>query len=193
LLACDISGTSTMSDANATNGCEGGPAFMCYDYAPFSVSSTVSYGFAAFNSGSCGTCYHIQFDGNSHNGGADPGAASLNGKHMIVQVINIGGIEGGQFDLLIPGGGVGAMNGCSTQWGNADLGATYGGFLTSCAQSGDRASCVLSMCQTAFGSASDLMAGCEWFTSWFGTADNPSLRYEQIACPAEIRAISGMG
>ena len=36
---------------------------------------------------------------------------SLNGKMMIVQVINNGGVGGDQFDLLIPGGGVGALNG----------------------------------------------------------------------------------
>jgi len=188
---CDIS-DNPQNNADLQNGCEGGPAFMCHNYAPWAVSDSLSYGFAAFNGASCGTCFQIQFDGSSHNGGGDPGSASLNGKQMVVQVINIGGIEQGQFDLLIPGGGVGAMNGCSTQWNNADLGVQYGGFLSSCAGSGDKAGCVTQMCQAAFGNFSDLMAGCEWFTTWFAAADNPNIVYKQISCPSGITAVSGL-
>ena len=51
---------------------------------------------------------------------------SVAGKTMIVQILNIGGDVGGnQIDLLIPGGGVGAFNACSNQWGTSDLGAQY--------------------------------------------------------------------
>jgi hypothetical protein len=165
---------------------------MCHSYAPWSVGSQTSYGFTAFNNVQCGTCFQIQFDGTSHNGGADSRVATLAGKQMIVQVINIGGIESGQFDLLIPGGGVGAMNGCSTQWNSADLGEQYGGFLSACAGTGDKAGCVLQMCQAAFGNFPDLMDGCEWFTTWFAAADNPDLVYQQVTCPSEITAVSGV-
>ena len=58
---------------------------------------------------------------------------------MVVQVINNGGVSNDQLDLLVPGGGVGALNACSTQWGTTDLGAQYGGFILGC--SGD-ATCV---------------------------------------------------
>ena len=54
---------------------------------------------------------------------------------MVVQAINIGyDVAGGQVDLLIPGGGVGLFNACTTQWGIpvSELGAQYGGLLSAC-------------------------------------------------------------
>ncbi len=103
---------------------------------------------------------------------------------MIVQVINNGGVAGDQFDLLIPGGGVGALNGCATQWGvsNSDLGAQYGGFLAGCNGS---TSCVQQKCQTIFGDKPDLLAGCNWFLGWFGAADNPNMVGQGDRLPAD--------
>lgn len=162
---------------------------MCYSEAPRAVSRMVSYGDVAVPSPSCGQCFHIQFTGFSHNAGEDPGSVNITGKHMIVKVTNTGGdVQAGQFDLLIPGGGVGAFNACSTQWGvsNADLGAQYGGFLTSCG--GDHAArkqCVRDKCNAVL-PAGDLRDGCLWFVDWLEIADNPAFRYEPIACPADI-------
>jgi hypothetical protein len=114
----------------------------------------------------------------------------LNGKTMIVQVINNGGVQATQFDLLIPGGGVGALNACSTQWGSSvDLGTQYGGWLSECNGS---ASCVQQKCQAAFSSKPDLMDGCTWFLNWFGASNNPDLVYQQIACPAALTQASGL-
>ena len=48
------------------------------------------------------------------------------------------------------------------------------------------------MCQAAFGNFPDLMDGCEWFTTWFAAADNPDLVYQQVTCPSEITAVSGV-
>jgi hypothetical protein len=108
---------------------------------------------------------------------------------MIVQVINNGGVAQDQFDLLIPGGGVGALNACSTQWGSSDLGAQYGGFLAGCNGS---TSCVQQKCQSIFGDKPDLLAGCNWFLGWFGAADNPNMTAKQIACPALLKQWSGL-
>jgi hypothetical protein len=108
---------------------------------------------------------------------------------MIVQVINNGGVAQDQFDLLIPGGGVGLLNACSTQWGSSDLGAQYGGFLAGC--NGD-AGCVRNKCNTVFAGKPDLMAGCDWFLGWYSAADNPNLTYQQIACPAALTQRSGL-
>jgi len=164
---------------------------MCYWGAPWSVSDTLSYGFAAYNGVPCGTCFQLQFTGKGHYG-PNAGATSLNGKTMIVQIINIGGIDSTQFDLLIPGGGVGANNACtsgSAQWSGADIGATSGGILASCGNSGT--SCVQQKCQAAFGNMPLLQAGCNWFSGWFNDADNPEIVYQKIACPADITAKSG--
>jgi hypothetical protein len=163
---------------------------MCWDGAPWSVGDQLSYGFVAASGPNyvCGRCFHVQFNGTGHNGN-NPGVQSLSGKHMIVQVINNGGVAQDQFDLLIPGGGVGLLNACSTQWGTPDLGAQYGGFLTGC--NGDHG-CVRNMCNTIFGNKPDLMAGCEWFLGWYGGADNPNVTYERIACPAALTQRSGL-
>ncbi len=183
--SCNISDQNIGVNDNDRNGCEGGTAFTCHSWAPWAVSDTLSYGFAAFNGANCGTCYQIQFSGSSSRGTATPGIA---GKQMVVQVTNIGGIEQNQFDILIPGGGVGAMNGCSTQWGASDLGVQYGGWRSSC---GADAGCIRSKCEAAFGNDAKLMAGCEWYITWFQMADNPDITYAPIACPSAITAVSG--
>jgi hypothetical protein len=150
----------------------------------------LSYGFVAASGGNyvCGRCFHLQFTGSGHSGN-NPGAQAINGKHMIVQVINNGGVESNQFDLLIPGGGVGALNACDTQWGNVNLGEQYGGFHRTC---NNDINCTRQMCQAAFGDKPELMAGCNWFLGWYAGADNPNVVYERIACPSALTQLSGL-
>jgi hypothetical protein len=200
LLSCNAQ-NQTLSSTNVQSACSGGTAHTCYGLAPFEVSDTLSFGYAATSSGDvCGKCYQLQFTGASHNAGNDPGSQALAGKTMIVQAINIGGdVGGGQFDLLIPGGGVGAFNACSAQWGvsNSELGAQYGGFLTACKSAGNHQAvkaCVMNRCDSVFGSRglTDLQQGCHWFADWFEAADNPALKYKEVACPAALTSESGM-
>jgi hypothetical protein len=188
--SCQKDGSTRITDKNAKSGCEGGSAFECYDFAPwYDAGTNMSYGFAAKNGVNCGTCFILQFTGEG-NSGPNAGAAALKGQQMIVQAINIGGIDSNQFDLLIPGGGVGAMNGCATQWGSStDLGAQYGGLLTNC--KGD-ATCMKGKCQSVFGNMPALLAGCNWFTGWFSSADNPKLIYKQTSCPSQLTSKSGI-
>ncbi|MFZ5896929.1 MAG: cellulose binding domain-containing protein [Myxococcota bacterium] len=195
----------TLSGYGQASSCNGGSAFTCYSLAPYAVNSQLAYGYAATSNGDvCGRCYQLQFDGRSHNAGNDPGSAALAGKTMIVQAINVGfDVSGGQFDLLVPGGGVGAFNACSTQWGvsNSELGVQYGGFLAACKQQlgynaslAQYKSCVASRCQSVFGSRglTELQAGCQWFVDWFQAADNPSLKYKEVACPSALSSGTGM-
>jgi hypothetical protein len=191
MQSCNLQNQSLGSNYGARNACEsGGTAFMCWNGAPWSVGEQLSYGFAAASGGNyrCGACYHIQFNGTGHNG-TNPGVQAINGKHMIIQIINNGGVAQDQFDLLIPGGGVGALNACDDQWAGANLGAQYGGFRATC---GTDTNCVRQMCQSAFSNKPELMAGCEWFIGWFGAADNPNLVYERIACPSALTQRSGL-
>lgn len=194
-----------LASYNEQSACQGGSAHTCYGLSPIRVSNTLSYGYAATSSGDvCGRCYQLQFDGTSHNSPNDPGSRALAGKTMIVQAINIGyDVGGGQFDLLVPGGGVGAFNACSSQWGvsNSELGAQYGGFLSACKNElGYNASgqayknCVSNRCEQVFRSRglNDLADGCQWFVDWFEAADNPSLKYKEVACPAALMSESGM-
>ncbi len=191
LPSCQKDGTTRISDRNATSGCDnGGSAFECFDFSPwYDASTNLSYGFVAYNAASCGACYELQFKGTSQYG-VNNGAINIKGKQMIVQAINIGNIAAGQFDLLVPGGGIGAMpNGCPSQLGSIDLGATNGGLLTECNLD---PTCMANKCASSFAGKAGLLAGCNWFTGWFSSADNPQLIYKQVSCPSQITSKSGI-
>jgi hypothetical protein len=171
--------------------------------APVAVNAKLSYGYAAVPSQGdiCGRCYQLEFTGKSHNAGDDPGSAALAGKTMIVQATNIGyDVGNGQFDVLIPGGGVGAFDACSYQWKSNDLGAQYGGFLLACKQAkpnGTHAewkACVSQKCDTVFAdpALAELKSACDWFVNWYEAADNPALRFQEVACPDAIVKSSGV-
>lgn len=94
---------------------------------------------------------------------------------MIVQATNIGfDVSSTQFDLAIPGGGVGAFtSGCTKEW-NAPAGGwgqQFGGVSS-------RADC------STLPSA--LQPGCNFRFDWMHGADNPAITYERVTCPAEL-------
>jgi hypothetical protein len=71
------------------------------------VSNDLAYGFAGVNLASsnesawCCSCYSLTFT-----------SGPVNGKKMVVQVVNSGNDLGNdQFDLAIPGGGQGSLGG----------------------------------------------------------------------------------
>jgi len=187
---CDANGTTTHSGTSSStkSGCEGGSAFECFNFSPwYDSASNTSYGFAAYNGAPCGSCYALQFTGEGQYG-ATAGSSSLKGKQMIVQVINIGGLGGNQFDLLIPGGGVGDFaQGCQTQLSGANLGNTSGGMLSKCNQD---VACTRTMCNAAFAGKTDLLNGCLWFTDCFQGADNPKFVYSKVTCPSQLSSRS---
>lgn len=204
---CNASNQSHGNDWGVTNSCQQqtqGAAYTCFDMAPWQVNESLSYGFAAVPADGdiCGRCYQLEFSGTGHNLPDDPGSVALGGKTMIVQAVNIGfDVGGGQFDVLIPGGGVGAFDACSSQWNVQpnELGATYGGFLTACQQNNggnwaQTKQCVLDRCNAVFDEPGhdDLIAGCEWFVGWYEAADNPNLQYQEVACPQAIVDVSGI-
>jgi hypothetical protein len=187
--SCQKDGTTRISDKNAKSGCEGGSAFECYDFSPwYDAGTNTSYGFAAHN-GNCGTCYMLQFTGESQNVSNNAGASALKGQQMIVQAINIGNIGSDQFDVLIPGGGVGDFDGCGTQFGFSSN-TKYGGLLSDC---NNDPTCMKGKCQSAFGNIPALLAGCNWFTGWYSSAANPKVIYKQVSCPSQITSKSGIG
>jgi hypothetical protein len=200
--SCSISNQSFGGDYDQQSACpngNNGGAFMCQNFGPWAVSDTLAYGFAAVSKGSdyCGRCYQLQFTGTSHNASTDTGSASLAGKTMIVQAINNGGVDGNQFDLLIPGGGVGDFNACATQWGTSSLGEQYGGFFLACQKANafdytKAKACAAAKCQSVFASKPDLLTSCTWFVGWFGAPDNPAVLYKEVTCPAAITSLSGL-
>jgi hypothetical protein len=178
---CAEDGTS--STGNTQSSCSGGGAFACYDDAPKVVSECLSYGHIAKSNPNCGGCYRIQFTGEGQYNVNDPGSKLIKGKQMIVKVSNTGGdVAGNQFDLMIPGGGVGQFNACSRQWGTTDLGAQYGGFLTECTGAHSaKKECVRQECMKI--PAGRAREGCLWFVDWFQAADNPKFTSESTNCP----------
>ncbi|KAG9511144.1 hypothetical protein GZH46_00292, partial [Fragariocoptes setiger] len=170
---CAVDGKTTV-DASVASGCNGGTTYMCASQQPMVVNSSLAYGFVAGNVNGhampdfCCACYELTFN--------DPKLAN---KKMIVQVTNTGSdLEKNHFDIQIPGGGVGIFNGCSTQYGtNADgWGARYGGISNE------------SQCRNL---PAELQAGCHFRFKWFANADNPSMSFKRVRCPAKIVAASG--
>lgn len=173
--------------------------FVCTDMAPVAVNDTLAYAFVAGKAGSttCGQCFHLQFDGNSHANDPKPTHKALKGKHMIVMTSNIGGdVEEGQFDMMVPGGGVGIFDALSIQVSGASVnwGAQYGGFLTECqtkkglgynASLQEYQTCVKQMCDDAFANSGykNLLRGCHWYADWYMAADNPTYQWERVECP----------
>jgi hypothetical protein len=168
---------------NTQSSCNGGGSFACYDEAPRKISDCLSYGHIAKSNPNCGGCYRIQFTGQGYHNASDPGSVAIKGKQMIVKVSNTGGdVAGNQFDLMIPGGGVGQFNACSRQWGTNDLGAQYGGFLTECTGSHDqKKECVRQECMKI--PSGPARNGCLWFVDWLQVADNPKFTSQQTDCP----------
>jgi hypothetical protein len=177
------------------------PAYTCWDQAPHVINDTLAYAFAAtsMNGDRCGKCYMLQFDGGENFAGIPRDAhRALKGKTLVVLSSNVGGeVEENQFDIMIPGGGLGAFTtGFPTQLGIPadDLGKNPGGLLSSCiAESGDYykignieylQNCIREKCRKVFGNKSkDLLDGCLFIADWYMAADNPTLISKEVECP----------
>lgn len=185
-------GTNSACDTKDATG-----TFTCSDMAPIAVNENLSYGYVA-GSGSlykygCGKCYHLQYNGGNHANDVKATHKALKGKHIVVMVSNIGyDVEEGQFDMLVPGGGVGAFDALSTMLGvsKSDLGAGSGGFLTECQQSlgwdntvESYQQCVIAKCESVFAKWPNLLRGCKWYAEWYMAADNPTYNWEEVECP----------
>jgi len=198
-----------------------GGTYACWDMAPIAINDTLAYGFAAMNEeiAECGTCYQLEFDGNWYDEpNPRPTHRALKGKTIIVMSSNIGhdvkynvpmkyGTENGtQFDIMIPGGGVGAFNSFSDQLGiqREELGVGYGGLLSNCiehklkdmgirdgstrAKLEEWQECLKSECDRVFkNKAKELYNGCLWHVDWLMAADNPTLYYKKVECPQYLK------
>lgn len=196
VTTCDIN-DNPLADHDAVNGCPelgDGTAFMCSNQQPYTKNDSLAYGFAAVSAvdeaDTCCACYkQVQ----SMSIGIErlllmlafPGcrltftSTAVAGKTMIVQATNIGyDVNDVQFDLALPGGGVGAFpQGCAKQYnappnGWGSLGA-YGGTATR------------SQCDAL---PTKLRNGCYFRFDWMQGSDNPNVLYERVSCPAELVA-----
>lgn len=160
---------------------------VCDTQAPWAVNDQFAFAFAAVPvkyGGTCGKCYLLTFDGGRHNGDPDEGTKSLTGKKMIIMVSNIGGdVDDGQFDIMIPGGGVGLFNGCASMLGVSSTGKQYGGFISDCKHD---PACIIEKCEV-FSKYPKIQAGCVFSATWMNGASNPTFKFEELeSCPSEI-------
>ncbi|KAK4229127.1 putative endoglucanase type K [Podospora fimiseda] len=172
---CNKSDQPLNDQGNTRSACDsGGTAFMCSNQSPWALNETLSYGWAAVNiqggneASWCCACYELTFT-----------SGPVAGKKMIVQATNTGGDLGNNhFDIAMPGGGVGIFNACTQQYGAPanGWGERYGGIRGK------------NECE---GFPAALKDGCNWRFDWFQGADNPSVSFKQVACPAAITAKSG--
>lgn len=203
---CNISGEEIPAFTKSDDGtwlqgtkssCDGGNAYTCIDMIPVAINDTLAYAFGAApgadEKSTCGKCYQIQFTGEGKYGDK-PAHKLLMRKTLIIMSSNVGyDVSGGQFDIMIPGGGAGAFDALSKQLGLTDkslMGETYGGLYTTCenrlgadASVSEYKSCVTNMCSNLFSNNPTLLKGCMWFVDWYETANNPITLYKQVECP----------
>jgi hypothetical protein len=159
----------------------------------------LAYAFAATPGGGsdCGKCYQLQFTG-SGKYSTDDNHRAIAGKTLIVISSNTGyDVSGGQFDLLIPGGGVGNFDAFTSQLkglgiSNPSIGNREGGLLTDCERENNYnasayKTCLTTKCNSAFSGTSTaiqtLRNGCLWLADWMQAANNPNVLYKQVDCP----------
>lgn len=197
---CSASGNK-ISNANETSICNGGVAATCTSQIPIIVNDNLAYAFAAVpasNGGACGKCFMLTFDGTGKYETKAP-QQSLKGKKLVVMASNVGtDVSQGQFDIMIPGGGVGIFNGCSAfGWGSQ--GQQYGGLLSDCetevgysksgtALTNARKQCLTNKCNTVFSKDSQAKQGCLFLANWMNAAGNPNHTYQEVECPAALKA-----
>ena len=178
---------------NVPSACDGGLAYTCSNQAPWAINDGLAYGFAAAKLAGkgerdwCCACYKYvhycddltfwRYLHRLYRLTFTSGAVA--GKVMIVQVTNTGGdLRENQFDLAMPGGGVGQFNACSQQWGGNNLGNQHGGFT-------ERWQCSTLPWQW--------QQACYWRFDWFRNADNPNVEFEEVACPQAMIDRTGCG
>ena len=169
---------------------------------PF-VKDGIGYAFGAVpgadSKDTCGKCFKLTFTGEGKFETRGNHKA-LKGKQLIIMASNIGyDVEGGQFDIMIPGGGVGAYNGCSDTLGD-NLGERYGGLLTDCENeigySGSddeiykqRKECLSEKCKKVFNKNEQAFKGCMFLVNFLEAAGNPVHDYEPVECPKELKEL----
>ena len=194
---CTNKGKTESTDWGAGSICSGGPMMACTSQIPIVIDDSLAYAFAAVpaaDGGSCGKCYALTFDGRGKYE-RKTNHIRLEGKVLVVMTTNIGGdVQQGQFDVMIPGGGVGLFNGCSSMgWGKQ--GEQYGGLLSDCEKevgtAGNlltkRKDCLAKKCEESFANDAKAKEGCMFLATWMEAAGNPTHNYKEVECPTELK------
>lgn len=193
--SCALDGETRIYDTETTSALDGGSATTCKSQAAFTINGCDNMGFAfaaAPNNAACGRCYELTFTGEGKYE-TKKNHRLLKGKKLIIMASNIGhDVAGEQFDIMIPGGGVGVMNACKNIGFDQGTNVDYGGMLTDCENevgyggSDDeiytkRKSCLQQKCNATF--SGDALRGCLFLANFMEAAGNPTHTYREIKCP----------
>lgn len=184
----------SLAGVDEASACDGGTAGTCLSQIPQIINDQVAYAFAATPGGEndCGRCFMLTFTGEGKDG-TNARSRALKGKKLIVISSNIGyDVAGGQFDIMIPGGGVGKFNGCGVM-GLSCAGEQYGGLLATCEKAGGGdakiKSCLVESCNREYANKPQAKEGCLFMATWMNAAStNPRHTYVEVECPAELAA-----
>ena len=193
---CTNKGKSENTNWGDGSVCSGGSQMTCTSQIPFTIDGCTDMAFAfaavpAANGGSCGKCFQLTFDGTGKYSN-DANIKKLKGKKLIIMATIVGGdVQQGQFDIMIPGGGVGMFNGCSSMgWGSQ--GEQYGGLLSECEKESNYKatkykSCLTEKCNKSFSNDAEAKKGCLFLADWMGAAGNPNHNYVEVECPQVLK------
>ena len=198
---CDAQ-MNIISNPNESSMCDGGRSTTCLSQIPFTIKGCDNLGFAfgavpGAGPKVCGRCFLLSFTGQGKYE-TKLNHKKLAQKKLVVMASNIGyDVAGGQFDVMIPGGGVGLFNGCANILGN-NMGAQYGGLLSDCENevgwggSDDeiykrRKECLTNKCNTVFASKANAKAGCLFQANFMEAAGNPLHTFKEIECPQVLK------
>ena len=198
---CDAQ-MNLISNPNESSMCDGGRSTTCLSQIPFTIKGCDNLGFAfaavpGAGPSVCGRCFLLSFTGTGKYE-TKLNHKKLGKKKLIVMASNIGyDVAGGQFDVMIPGGGVGIFNGCANILGN-NMGAQYGGLLSDCESevgwSGSdediykkRKECLINKCNTIFANKANAKAGCLFQANFMEAAGNPLHTFKEIECPQVLK------
>ena len=198
---CDVN-MNVINDHNAQSKCDGGPSTTCLSQAPFTLNGcdNIGFAFAAVPGAGpkiCGRCFELSFTGTGKYE-TKLNHQKLKDKKLIVMASNIGyDVEGGQFDVMIPGGGVGLYNGCAGIF-SGNMGAQYGGLLGDCENEvgwswtdeqlyTKRKECLSNKCDTVFSGNTQAKNGCKFLANFLEAAGNPLHTFKEVECPQVLK------
>jgi len=195
---CTNKGKTESTDWGGGSVCSGGGLMTCTSQVPFTVDGCDEMGFAfaavpASNGGDCGKCFQLTFTGKGKYS-TDANHRAIKDKKLIIMVTNIGGdVNQGQFDIMIPGGGFGAFNGCGQMgWNIPGNSEQYGGLLSDCEKetkynASKTLTCLQEKCNSAFSNDSQAKEGCLFLAGFMHAAGNPLHNYEEVECPQVLK------
>ena len=199
---CDVN-QKVITDKSTKSICDdGGTSYTCLSQYPFTLNGCSNIGFAyaavpAAGAKVCGRCFELSFTGEGKYE-TKLNHQKLKGKKLIVMATNIGSdVEGGQFDVMIPGGGVGIFNGCGNLFDTSNT-EQYGGLLSDCEKSvgydgsdediyKKRKECLIKKCSSVFSKRLPAKMGCLFLANFMEAAGNPLHTYKEVNCPDALK------